>query len=60
MSMNRDPIVEEVRKVREANSARFNHDVDRIAEDARQRQKESGRKVIPAPPPRTARKRKRA
>jgi hypothetical protein len=61
MTMFRDPIVEEVRRIREANAARFNYDLDRIVEDARRRQEESGRKIIRAPrPPRTAKKRKRA
>jgi hypothetical protein len=59
--MFRDPIVEEIRRVREANAKRFNYDIDRIADDARARQQKSGRKIIPAPPPpASGKKRKRA
>jgi hypothetical protein len=61
MNVYRDPLVEEVRRIREANAARFNYDIDRIAADARQRQGKDGRKVIAAPAqPRSRRKRKPA
>ena len=46
----RDPIVEEVRKVREEHAARFNHDLKAIAEDLRRRQAESGHKIVSYPP----------
>ncbi len=42
----RDPIVEEVRKAREALSSRFNHDIHALAEFARERQKTCGHKVV--------------
>ena len=44
--MYRDPIVEEVRKYREANAARFGFDVRKIAEDAIRRQAKSGHRVV--------------
>lgn len=39
-----DPIVAEVRKVRDAHSARFNHDLDAIFWDIKEREKKSGLK----------------
>ena len=50
--MSRDPIVDEVRAVRERLAAKFDFDVRAIAEDARQRQGKDGRKVISPPPKR--------
>lgn len=52
--MWRDPIVEEIRKYREAYAARFNYDLDLIFQDIRKRQKESGRKYVTLPPRRVA------
>ncbi len=46
----RDPIVEEVGKVRQAHAARFNYDLKAIAEDLRRRQAESGHDVVSYPP----------
>ncbi len=40
----RDPIVEEVRKHRDARAARFGYDIRAIFEDAKKR--EGGRKVV--------------
>ena len=37
-----DPIVDEVRRVRDAHAARFNHDLDAIFQDIRERERESG------------------
>ena len=45
-----DPIVEEVRRVREAHAARFNYDLKAIVADIRRRQQESGRKYVSYPP----------
>ena len=58
--MWKDEIVEEVRRVREANAAKFNHNLKAIYEDARKRQEESGRKTVSFPPrkPTTSRARK--
>lgn len=47
--MRNDPIVNEVRKRREEHAARFNFDVRAIAQDARKREREGGRRVV-APP----------
>jgi len=52
--MARDPIVADVRAVREKLAARFGFDVRAIAEDARKRQKKSGHKVVSLPPKRPA------
>ena len=45
-----DPIVEEVRRVRDAHAARFNYDLDAIVRDLRERQKKGGRTYITLPP----------
>ena len=41
-----DPIVEEVRRVREEYAAQFDYDVRRIAEDLRRQEEESGREYV--------------
>jgi hypothetical protein len=41
-----DPIVEEIRREREAYAAKFNFDVDAIFRDIQRRQKESGRTYV--------------
>lgn len=41
-----DPIVEEVRKYREENAARFGYNVRAIAEDARRREKTNGHPIV--------------
>lgn len=49
-----DPIVEEVRKYREAYAARFNYDLDAIYRDIKQGEKEweerTGRRFVSYPP----------
>lgn len=50
-----DPIVEEVRQVRDAHAARFNYDLDAIVHDLREQQEKSGRTFINLPPRRTSR-----
>ncbi len=42
MAMNRDSIVEEVRKHREARAAKFGFNIRAMVEDARKRQAKSG------------------
>lgn len=37
-----DPIVDEVRRIRDAQAARFNYDLDAIFQDIKKREKESG------------------
>ena len=44
--MWKDEIVEEVRRIREENAAKFDHDLKAILDDTRKRQKLSGRKVV--------------
>ena len=44
--MVRDELVEEVRKVREQQLAKFNYDVRALCADARKRQKDSGHQVV--------------
>lgn len=41
-----DPIVDEVRRVREAYAARFNYDLRAIYRDLKEQEKRSGRKVV--------------
>ena len=41
-----DPIVDEVRRAREAYAARFNHDLRAIYRDLKEKEKRSGRKVV--------------
>lgn len=54
--MWKDPIVEEVRRVRQAHAAKFNHDLDAIWRDLREQQEKSGRKVVSFPPKRPIRR----
>lgn len=44
--MWKDPIVQEVRKIREANADKFNYNIKNIIEDARRRQKVSKHRVV--------------
>lgn len=37
-----DPIVDEIRRIRDAHAARFNYDLDAIFRDIKEREKESG------------------
>lgn len=54
-----DPIVDEVRRIRDALAARFNYDLDAIFQDIKKREKESGlvfvqgvaRRPVPNQPP---------
>jgi hypothetical protein len=41
-----DPIVDEVRQVRDAYAARFNYDLDAIFRDIKEREKKSGLKFV--------------
>jgi hypothetical protein len=45
-----DPIVKEVRKVREEQSAKFGHDLRRLYRELKEREKESGRSYVSYPP----------
>ena len=44
--MKKDPIVEEVRRVRDRLAARFNYDLDAMFADLKAREKASGRKHV--------------
>lgn len=41
-----DPIVDEVRKVRDAHAARFNYDLDAIFRDIKEQEKKCGRTLV--------------
>lgn len=41
-----DPIVEEVRRVRDAHAARFNYDLDAIFRDIKEQEKKSGHNFV--------------
>ena len=45
-----DPIVEEVRKIRDEYAKKFNYNLDAIAADLMKQQKASGRKLVSFPP----------
>jgi hypothetical protein len=44
-----DPIVDEVRKIRDAHAARFNYDLDAIFRDIKEQEKKSGRQFVSFP-----------
>ena len=48
-----DPIVDEVRRVRDAHAAMFNYDLDAIFQDIKEQEKTSGLKFVSYPPRRT-------
>ena len=41
-----DPIVDEVRRVRDVHAARFNYDLDAIFQDIKEQEKKSGLKFV--------------
>jgi hypothetical protein len=41
-----DPIIDEVRRIREAHAARFNYDLDAIFRDIKEQEKRSGHKFV--------------
>ena len=45
-----DPIVDEVRRVRDAHAAMFNYDLDAIFHDIKEQEKLSGLKFVSYPP----------
>jgi hypothetical protein len=49
-----DPIVAEIRRVREEHAAKFNYDLHAICEDLREQERQSGRKFVSYPPRRIA------
>ena len=53
-----DPIIDELRAVRDAHAARFNHDVEAIFRDIQVQQEASGREYVSLPPRRVVAARK--
>lgn len=53
--MWKDPIVEEVRKIREKHAAKFNYDLTAICRDLKEQERKSGRKVVSLPAKRPTR-----
>jgi hypothetical protein len=45
-----DPIIDEIRKVREAHASRLNRDLDAIFRDIKEREKQGRRKFVSFPP----------
>ncbi len=52
--MYTDPIIDQIRKYREAYAERFKYDVKAMVEDLRKRQKDSGRPTVSREPIRTS------
>lgn len=52
--MWQDPIVEEVRAIRDAYSKRFEYDLDAICDDIKERELKSGRAFVTLPPRHTS------
>ena len=48
--MQNDPIVDEVRKVRDAHAAKFNYDLDAIYRDLKAQELAGGRRFVRFPP----------
>ena len=44
--MSKDPIVEEIRKIREERARKLNFDIRAIVADAQKRQTDSGRRIV--------------
>jgi hypothetical protein len=55
--MIEDPIVDEVRKIRQEYARQFNYDLDAICKDLQEKQAASGRKIVSFPPIRPDRRR---
>ena len=52
--MWQDPVVEEVRAIRDAYAKRFNYDLEAIYRDLKEQEVKSGREVVSFPPKRLA------
>lgn len=50
--MKKDPIVEEIRKIRSAHAAKFNYDLKAICADLKEKEKNCGHQVVSFPPKR--------
>ena len=51
MAKWKNPVVEEIRKARDAHAAKFGHDLDAIVKDIQEQERKSGREFV-SPPPR--------
>src|SRR5262249_4761125 len=47
-----DPIIDEIRRIRDAHAARFHYDLDAIFQDIKEQEKRSGRTFVSFTPPR--------
>lgn len=54
MTMHTDPIIDELRAVRDEHAARCGYDIEAIFRDIRAREEASGREYVSRPAPRTA------
>lgn len=52
----KDPIVEEIRKIRQAHAAKFNYNLAAICADLKEKEKQCGHPVVSFPPKRRLRK----
>ncbi|MBP7050801.1 MAG: hypothetical protein KBE65_07290 [Phycisphaerae bacterium] len=52
----KDPIVDEVRRARDAHAKQFNYDLDAICEDLQKREKASSQPTVSLPPKRITKK----
>lgn len=50
--MSRDPVVDEIRTIRDEYAKRFDYDLDTIYRDIKKQEKESGRHFMTCPPKR--------
>ncbi len=48
--MKKDPIVEEIRKIRKAHAAKLNYDLKAICDDLRKKEKDCGHPLVSFPP----------
>jgi hypothetical protein len=48
--MSRDPLLAEVREIREAYAKKFNYDLDAICRDLKEQEKKSNRTTVSLPP----------
>jgi len=53
--MWKDPIIEEIRQLREQYASQFNHDFERIFQDIQKRQMQEGKTLVCFPPRRPSR-----
>ncbi len=52
----KDPIVEEIRKIREAHAAKFQFDLHAICKDLQKKEKTCGHTIVSLPPKRILKK----